>query len=100
LVGQQVRDSHEVIGEHGRPDQQLEAISPVCETPLHAATSQQHRDAPFDAGAKALTLLELRALLVSLAFRRSLACGVSLDDLVGTREQHCWDFKFEGLRGF
>jgi hypothetical protein len=37
------------------------------ETALHAATSQQHRDASLDAGAKALVLLEGATVLVGLA---------------------------------
>src|ERR1700736_3941222 len=48
----------------------------MCETSLHAAASQQHRDAPFDAGAKALTLLEVCALLVDFALRSSLATAL------------------------
>src|SRR5207244_5554031 len=46
------------------------------ETSLHAATSEQHRDAPLDAGAKALALLEVRALLVGFALRTSLAAAL------------------------
>ena len=59
---EQRRDSHQVVGEHSRSNPQLEAISSLGETALHAATSEQHRDASLDAGAKALALLEVRAL--------------------------------------
>ena len=58
---------HEVVGEHSCADPQLEAVASLGETALHAAASEQHRDAPLDAGAKALTLLEGRALLVRFA---------------------------------
>src|SRR5882757_6638903 len=58
---------HEVVGEHGRRDPQLESLSAFSETALHAATAEQHRDAPLDAGAKALAVLELPALLICLA---------------------------------
>src|ERR1700681_2634770 len=40
------------------------------ETTLHAATAEQHRDASLDAGAKALAVLELPALLIGFAFGR------------------------------
>jgi Poly-beta-hydroxybutyrate polymerase (PhaC) N-terminus len=64
---EQRRNSHQVVGEHSRSNPQLEAISSLGETALHAATSEQHRDAPLDAGAKALALLEVRALLACFA---------------------------------
>ena len=76
LFGQQIGDFHEVVGKHSCSNQQLKAISALRETSLHAATSQQHRDAPFDAGAKALTLLEVCALLVDFALRSSLATAL------------------------
>ena len=46
------------------------------ETALHAATSEQHRDASLDAGAKALALLEGRAVLVRFALRGLLAAAL------------------------
>src|SRR5213078_1925472 len=76
LFRQQGRDSHEVVGEHSRSNPQLEAVMSLGETSLHAATSEQHRDAPLDAGAKALALLEVRALLVGFALRTSLAAAL------------------------
>src|SRR6266480_1857065 len=76
LFRQQGRDSHEVVGEHSRSNPQLEAVMSLGETSLHAATSEQHRDAPLDAGAKALALLEVRALLVGFALRISLAAAL------------------------
>ena len=66
-------DLHQVVGEHSGADPQFEAIVALGETALHAATSEQHRDASLDAGAKALTCLEGRALFVRFALRRSLA---------------------------
>src|SRR5258708_33638090 len=50
---------HEVVGEHGRRDPQLEALATFGGTTLHTATAEQHRDASLDAGAKALAALEL-----------------------------------------
>src|SRR3954462_15072901 len=73
---EQRRDSHQVVGEHSRSNPQLEAISSLGETALHAATSEQHRDAPLDAGAKALALLEVRALLVRFALCSFLAAAL------------------------
>lgn len=40
---------------------------PFGETTLHATTAEQHRDAPLDAGSKALSFLESGTLLVGLA---------------------------------
>ena len=67
------RRSHEVVSEYGGADPQLEAVASFGETALHASASEQHRDAPLDAGTKALTLLEGSARLVRPAPRRSLA---------------------------
>src|ERR1700730_6933355 len=88
---EQRRNSHQVVGEHSRSNPQLEAISSLGETALHAATSEQHRDAPLDAGAKALALLEVRALLVCFALRSFLAAALRnahhLDAVVLARRQ-------------
>src|SRR5262245_59086396 len=73
---QHCRDPHEIVGEHGGADPQLEAVRSLGETALHAATSEQHRDAPLDAGAKALTLLEGSAALVGLALLGLLAAAL------------------------
>jgi len=51
----------------------MEAVASFGETALHAAASEQHRDAALDAGAKALTILECGAALVRFAPRCSLA---------------------------
>ena len=72
-VRQQCRNSHEVVGEHSGAHPQFEAVASFGETALHAAASEQHRDASLDAGAKALTILECRAALVRFAPRCSLA---------------------------
>jgi hypothetical protein len=67
---QQCCNLQEVVGEHGRSNPQLETLSAFGETALHAATAEQHGDAPLDAGAKALAVLELPGLLIGLAFGR------------------------------
>ena len=73
LIRQECRDSHEVVGEHSGANPQFEAVASFGETALHAAASEQHRDAALDAGAKALTILECGAALVRFAPRCSLA---------------------------
>src|SRR5216684_5565117 len=67
---QQVRDLHEVVGKHSRRDPYLKSFAAFGKAALHAATAEQHRDAPLDAGAKALAVLELPALLICLALGR------------------------------
>src|SRR5262249_3308465 len=70
---EQCCDPHEIVGEHSGADPQLEAVTSLSEAALHAAASKQHGDASLDAGAKALTILEGRTLLVCLSSRRPLA---------------------------
>lgn len=70
---QQCRNVHEVVGEDSGSNPQLEALGSLSEAALHAATSEQDRDAALDAGAKTLTLLELGALLAGFPFQRFLA---------------------------
>src|SRR5271166_3654421 len=64
------RNLHEIVGEHGRRDPQLKALATFSETTFHAATAEQHRDAPLDTCAKALAGFELRALLIGFALGR------------------------------
>src|SRR6202162_3838154 len=61
---------------HRRANKQREALGAFGAAALHAATAHQHRDAPFDAGAKALALLERRRLFVGLALRRFAAAAL------------------------
>src|SRR5689334_13549390 len=70
---QHCRDPHEIVGEHGGADPQFEAVASFGEAALHAAASKQHGDASLDAGAKALTILEDRTLLICLPSCRPLA---------------------------
>src|SRR5450755_1872580 len=90
-VRQQRCDLHEVIGEHGRRDPQLESLAAFGETALHAATAEQHRDAPFDTCAKALAVLELPGLLIGFALGRFGAASLwdthHLDALLFARRQ-------------
>jgi hypothetical protein len=60
-------------------DPQVKALGPFGKTSLHAATAEQHRDAPFDARPKALAILELRTLLVGFALRRLGAATLCVD---------------------
>src|SRR5258707_12510912 len=55
---QQPGNNHEVVGEDRRTNKQRETLGAFGAATLHAATAQQHRDAPLDAGAKALALPE------------------------------------------
>src|SRR5207253_588545 len=73
---QQCRNAHEVVGEDSGSNPQLEALGSLGEAALHAATSEQDRDAALDAGAKTLTFLELGALLAGFPFRRFLATAL------------------------
>src|SRR5256886_4615132 len=73
---QQRGNVHEIVGEYCRSDPQFEALVALGKAALHAATAEQDRDAPLDAGAKALALLEVRALLVCFALRRFLAAAL------------------------
>jgi hypothetical protein len=56
---QQCGNVHEIVGEYCRSDPQFEALVALGKAALHAATAEQDRDAPLDAGAKALALLEV-----------------------------------------
>src|SRR5262245_46482748 len=73
---QQGCDVHQVVGEHGGADQQLEALDACGQTALHAAAAEQHGDAPLDAGPEALPLLEGGGLLMGFALRSSRAAGL------------------------
>src|SRR3982075_2646483 len=75
-LGQQRGNDHEVVGEHRRADQQREALGAFGAAALHAATAHQHRDAPLNAGAKALALFERRRSFVGLALRRFAAAAL------------------------
>src|ERR1700682_110 len=75
-LGQEGGKDHEVVGEHRRANKQGEALGAFGAAALHAATAHQHRDAPLDAGAKALALLECRRPLVGLALRRLAAAAL------------------------
>src|SRR5882672_1365894 len=73
---QQGGDAHQVVGEHGRTDQQVEALDAFGQTALHAAAAEQHGDAALDAGPEARSLLEGRRLLVGFALWSFLAAGL------------------------
>lgn len=49
---------HQVVGQHGRADENLEAFGALRQTSLHAAAAEQYGDAALDAGAEALRLFE------------------------------------------
>src|SRR5215470_15846835 len=72
----QVANDHEIIGEHGGANKQCEALGAFGAATLHAAAAHQHRNAPLDAGAKALALLECRRSFESLALRRPAAAAL------------------------
>src|SRR5258708_23055905 len=69
-------DAHQVVGEHGGADQQLETLDALGQAALHAAPAEQHGDAALDAGPEALPLLEVGRLFTGFAFRSSLAAGL------------------------
>jgi hypothetical protein len=55
---QQVRNTQEIVGEHGGADEKFEALSALGQTTLHATSPEQHRDAALDAGPEALSFFE------------------------------------------
>src|ERR1700680_4354414 len=69
-LGQQRGNDREVVGEHRRANKQREALGAFGAAALHAAAAHQHRDAPLDAGAEALALLERRRSFVVATLRR------------------------------
>ena len=54
LVAQQCGDAQEMVGQHRRPRQNFEALPAFRSAALHPPAAKQHRDATFDADAKAL----------------------------------------------
>ncbi|HTC96181.1 MAG TPA: hypothetical protein VK734_00565, partial [Bradyrhizobium sp.] len=72
----QAANDHEIVGEHRRANKQYEALSAFGTAALHAAAAHQHRDAPLDAGAKALALLERRRSFETSALRRLVAAAL------------------------
>src|SRR6187431_3278978 len=69
-------DAHQVVGEHGGADQQLETLDALGQAALHAAPAEQHGDAALDAGPEALALLEVGRLFTGFALRSSRAAGL------------------------
>ena len=59
-------DPHEVVGEDGDTDEDLETLEALAGAPLHASAPKEDGDGSFDAGSKSLALLEGGALLVFL----------------------------------
>ena len=55
---------HEVIGEDGDTNEDLETLDALAGAPLHASAPKEDGDGSFDAGAKSLALLEGGALFV------------------------------------
>lgn len=72
----------------------LQALATFGETALHAATTEQHRDAPFDAHTKAVAVFELPALLIGFARGRLGAAPLrdahQLDALLLARHHVCF----------
>ena len=58
LLFDEVGDSHEIVGQHGCADQQLEPLLSVCEASPHATPTEEDRDSAFNTGTEALGLLE------------------------------------------
>jgi len=73
LPTQPVGDDHEIVGEHGGADEEFEPFVTFGTHALHPASSEQDRDAAFDAGAEPLPFLKRRALLERFPFGAPLA---------------------------
>ena len=65
---QQCRNAQEIVGEHSGADEQIEVLSALSQTTLHATSPEQHRDAAFDAGAETLSLFESWTFLDGCSF--------------------------------
>ena len=63
VAAQELGDDHEIVRQHGGANQQFETLATFDERALHAAPSEQHGDAAFDARAESLPFLERRTLL-------------------------------------
>src|SRR5258706_12003002 len=91
LLDQQRSNDHEVVGEHRCADEQPEALGAFSTATLHAAPAHQHRDAPLDAGAKALALFERCCSFVGLALRRLTAAALrNAYGLDGALQARCY----------
>ena len=73
---QQLADLHEIVGEHGSANEQVEALGALGEATLHAAAAHQHRDAALDASAKTLAVLECARSFAGFALRRPAAAAL------------------------
>lgn len=68
---QQVSDDHEIVGKHSCTNEQLEPLTALGQTSLHAAAAKEHGDTALNACPEALCFFELRALFESLPLRGS-----------------------------
>src|SRR5436309_12069022 len=58
------------------PDKNAESFFALSKTPLHSATTEEHGNAAFDAGAEALRLFEIRTFFKSLTLGRFLSAAL------------------------
>lgn len=68
---QQVSDDHEIVGKHSCTNEQLEPLTALGQTSLHAAAAKEHGDTALNACPEALCFFELGALFESLPLRGS-----------------------------
>jgi len=61
---EQLRDAHQVVGQHGRTDENFKPLGSFGQAPLHPSAAEEDRDGAFDARAKALPFFEVRTLLI------------------------------------
>lgn len=62
-VFHQLRDTHQIVGQHGSAYQHLESLAAFGAAPLHSPPAKQHGDAAFDADPESLGFLECGAAL-------------------------------------
>jgi hypothetical protein len=61
---EQLRDAHQVVGQHGRTDQNFKSLASFGQAPLHPSAAEEDRDGALDASAKALPFFEIRTFFI------------------------------------
>ena len=86
FLDQQLGNDHQVVGQHGSANQQLEPLAPLRQATFHAPTPEQNRYSTFDARTETLALLEYGTVLVGFPLRSLLTTALgNADDLHSTR---------------
>jgi hypothetical protein len=82
FLDQQLGNDHQVVGQHGSTNQQLEPLAPLRQATLHATTPEENRYSTFDACTETLAFLEYGTVLVCFPLRSFLTTALgNTDDL-------------------